>query len=143
MFGVGLNYCDHAAESGLEVPAGEPLVFTKFASCVTGPRGDIELPPGAYVDWEVELVAVIGRGARHVPADGAGATSPASPSARTFPNGSCSSPPAAAVQPGQVLPGFAPVGPVLVTLDELAAPGDLALGCRSTASGCRTAGPAS
>jgi 2-keto-4-pentenoate hydratase/2-oxohepta-3-ene-1,7-dioic acid hydratase in catechol pathway len=42
-------------------------VFTKFPSCITGPHGDIELPPGGHVDWEVELVAVIGRLARHVP----------------------------------------------------------------------------
>jgi hypothetical protein len=44
-------------------------VFTKFPSCITGPHGDIELPPGGHVDWEVELVAVIGRHARHVPAE--------------------------------------------------------------------------
>jgi 2,4-didehydro-3-deoxy-L-rhamnonate hydrolase len=69
VFGIGLNYRDHAAESGLPVPAGEPPVFTKFPSCITGPHGDIELPPGGHVDWEVELVAVIGRHARHVPAE--------------------------------------------------------------------------
>jgi 2-keto-4-pentenoate hydratase/2-oxohepta-3-ene-1,7-dioic acid hydratase in catechol pathway len=46
VFGIGLNYRDHAAESGLPVPAGEPPVFTKFPSCITGPHGDIELPPG-------------------------------------------------------------------------------------------------
>ena len=66
VFGIGLNYRDHAAESGFDVPTGEPPVFTKFPSCITGPHGDIEMPPGGHVDWEVELVAVIGRRAYQV-----------------------------------------------------------------------------
>jgi 2,4-didehydro-3-deoxy-L-rhamnonate hydrolase len=51
------------------VPTGKPPVFTKFPSCITGPCGDIELPQGGHVDWEVELVAVIGRRAYRVPVD--------------------------------------------------------------------------
>jgi 2,4-diketo-3-deoxy-L-fuconate hydrolase len=58
---IDLNYREHAAESGFAVPAGEPPVFTKLPSCITGPRGDITLPEGGHTDWEVELVAVIGR----------------------------------------------------------------------------------
>ena len=69
VFGIGLNYRDHAAESGLPVPTGEPPVFTKFPSCITGPWADIELPPDGHVDWEVELVAIIGRRARQVTAE--------------------------------------------------------------------------
>src|SRR5882724_4053652 len=58
IFAIGLNYADHARESRLDVPAVPP-VFTKFASSLNGPGGDIHLPPG-HVDWEVELVVVIG-----------------------------------------------------------------------------------
>ncbi|MEU6549045.1 fumarylacetoacetate hydrolase family protein [Streptomyces sp. NPDC046915] len=59
VFAVALNYPPHAAEAG-HTPPDEPLVFTKFPSCVTGPHTTVALPEGK-VDWEVELVAVIGR----------------------------------------------------------------------------------
>jgi 2-keto-4-pentenoate hydratase/2-oxohepta-3-ene-1,7-dioic acid hydratase in catechol pathway len=129
VFGIGLNYRDHAAESGLPVPTGEPPVFTKFPSCITGPYGDIELPEG-HVDWEVELVAVIGRRARHVPAERAldhvaGYAVGQDVSERILQL--AATPPQFSM--GKSLPGFGPVGPWLVTLDELADPGDLALGC--------------
>lgn len=130
VFGIGLNYRDHAAESGLPVPAGEPPVFTKFPSCITGPHGDIELPPGGHVDWEVELVAVIGRRARHVPAERgleyvAGYAVGQDISERVLQL--AATPPQFSM--GKSLPGFGPVGPWLITLDDLGDPGDLALGC--------------
>ena len=59
VFGIGLNYREHAAESGLDAP-DVPPVFTKFRSCLAGPYAAVELPSDR-VDWEVELVAVIGR----------------------------------------------------------------------------------
>jgi hypothetical protein len=59
VFGIGLNYREHAAESGVDAPEVPP-VFTKFRSCLAGPSAVIELPSDR-VDWEVELVAVIGR----------------------------------------------------------------------------------
>jgi 2-keto-4-pentenoate hydratase/2-oxohepta-3-ene-1,7-dioic acid hydratase in catechol pathway len=63
---VGLNFTDHAAESGLAVPA-EPVLFSKAVSCVVGPNDSIMLPRNsAKTDWEVELGVVIGRTARHV-----------------------------------------------------------------------------
>lgn len=63
---IGLNYADHAAESGLPVPK-EPVVFTKAISCIQGPDDDVMLPRGSKKsDWEVELGVVIGRTARHV-----------------------------------------------------------------------------
>ncbi len=63
---IGLNYADHAAESGLPVPK-EPVVFTKAISCIQGPDDDVMLPKGSKKsDWEVELGVVIGRTARHV-----------------------------------------------------------------------------
>ncbi|MCW2595897.1 MAG: hypothetical protein QOF92_848 [Pseudonocardiales bacterium] len=58
MFAVALNYARHAAEAGYAKPTF-PLVFTKFPSCLAGPRNDVTLP-GDSVDWEVELVVVMG-----------------------------------------------------------------------------------
>jgi len=60
VFAIGLNYRDHVVETGAEVPTA-PLTFTKFPSCLAGPRDDIPLVPGS-VDWEVELVLVVGAG---------------------------------------------------------------------------------
>ena len=68
VFGIGLNYSAHAAESGFARPDTSPPVFTKYPSCITGPFTDIELPPCGHTDWEVELVVVIGPAARHVAA---------------------------------------------------------------------------
>ena len=68
VFAIGLNYATHASEAGFAVPDGIPPVFTKFPTCLTGPYGEIALPPGGHTDWEVELVVVIGRRAEHVPA---------------------------------------------------------------------------
>jgi 2-keto-4-pentenoate hydratase/2-oxohepta-3-ene-1,7-dioic acid hydratase in catechol pathway len=68
---VGLNYADHAAETGQPVPAS-PVLFTKFATCVIGPRDDVVRPLGcADLDYEAELGVVIGRTARHVPVESA------------------------------------------------------------------------
>lgn len=64
---VGLNYADHAAESGMEVPH-EPVLFFKATSAICGPNDDVIIPRGSVkTDWEVELGVVIGREARHVP----------------------------------------------------------------------------
>jgi 2-keto-4-pentenoate hydratase/2-oxohepta-3-ene-1,7-dioic acid hydratase in catechol pathway len=63
---IGLNYSDHAAESGLPVPA-EPIVFMKATTCITGPNDGIVLPKGSTkTDWEVELGVVIGTRAQYV-----------------------------------------------------------------------------
>jgi 2,4-didehydro-3-deoxy-L-rhamnonate hydrolase len=63
---IGLNYTDHAEESGMPIPA-EPVVFMKANSCVVGPNDDIMLPKGSVkTDWEVELGIVIGTKARYV-----------------------------------------------------------------------------
>ena len=68
---VGLNYADHAAESGMEVPA-EPVLFFKATSAICGPNDDVVIPRGSVkTDWEVELGVVIGREARYVPVDDA------------------------------------------------------------------------
>jgi len=63
---IGLNYSDHAAESGLPIPK-EPVVFMKATSCIQGPNDDVMLPRGSVKsDWEVELGIVIGTRARYV-----------------------------------------------------------------------------
>ena len=63
---VGLNYADHAAESGMAVPS-EPIIFNKAPSCVVGPDDTVLIPPGSEkTDWEVELAVVIGKRASYV-----------------------------------------------------------------------------
>ncbi|WP_344417405.1 fumarylacetoacetate hydrolase family protein [Pseudonocardia ailaonensis] len=130
VFAVGLNYADHAAETGFALAETEPPIFTKFPSCVTGPYGTVALPPGGHTDWEVELVVVIGKAAHHIsPEDAldhvAGYTVGQDLSERTLQL--ASAPPQFSL--GKSFPGFAPMGPWLVTLDELADPLDLGLEC--------------
>ena len=63
---IGLNYSDHAAESGMEVPP-EPVVFFKATSAICGPNDDVEIPRGSTAtDWEVELGVVIGKPAKYI-----------------------------------------------------------------------------
>jgi len=127
VFGIGLNYRAHAEESGQAVPP-IPATFTKFPTCLTGPFAQVALP-SASVDWEVELVVVIGRhAARVAEADAwahvAGVTIGQDLSERIvqFTAG-------AQFSLGKSYPGFGPTGPWLVTPDELDDPDDLALGC--------------
>jgi 2,4-diketo-3-deoxy-L-fuconate hydrolase len=128
VFALALNYRDHAEENRLEPPE-QPSVFTKFPSAVTGPSGDIALPDG-NVDWEIELVAVIGRQAHRVAeADAwhhvAGLTVGQDVSERR--TQFAGRPPQFSL--AKSFPGFAAMGPWLVTLDELDDPDDLELGC--------------
>jgi 2-keto-4-pentenoate hydratase/2-oxohepta-3-ene-1,7-dioic acid hydratase in catechol pathway len=128
-FGIGLNYQDHADESGFGVP-DQPSVFTKFPSCVTGPNTEVVLPRGGHTDWEVELVAVIGAEAwQAAEADGwrhvAGLCVGQDLSERI--TQMASKPPQFSL--GKSFPGFGPTGPWLVTPDEFADPDDLELGC--------------
>lgn len=131
---IGLNYADHAAEAGFEVPTTLPPVFTKFASAITGAYGEIELPPGGNTDWEVEVVAIIGREAHRIGEEDAwsyvaGLSVGQDLSERV----SQMAGPAPQFGLAKSFPGFAPIGPWLVTPDELEAAGldrdDLALGC--------------
>lgn len=129
VFGIGLNYRDHAAEAGLAIP-GQPMVFTKFPASVTGPRGVITRPAGS-VDFETELVAVIGRRAEHVPAGRAwehvaGLTAGQDLSEREL---QTAGPPPQQFSMGKSFTGFAPIGPALVTPDEFPDADDLELGC--------------
>ena len=66
---IGLNYSDHAAESGLAVPP-EPVLFFKATSAIIGPNDDVEIPRGSVAtDWEVELGVVIGKAAKYIAED--------------------------------------------------------------------------
>jgi 2,4-didehydro-3-deoxy-L-rhamnonate hydrolase len=128
VFGIGLNYRDHAAESGVGVPAA-PAVFTKFRTCLTGPYDAVRLP-SSQVDWEVELVAVIGRRAEHVAEEHAwsyvaGVTVGQDLSERSVQLAG----PVPQFSLGKSFPGFGPIGPAIVTPDELAERDDLELAC--------------
>ena len=130
VFGIGLNYGAHVAESGLDRPEANLVVFTKFVSCITGPSGEITLPPGGHTDWEVELAVIIGREARRVPAAAAwehvaGLSVAQDVSERILQM--ATKPPQFSM--GKSYPGFGPVGPWLVTPDEFGNPDDLELGC--------------
>jgi 2-keto-4-pentenoate hydratase/2-oxohepta-3-ene-1,7-dioic acid hydratase in catechol pathway len=127
VFAIGLNYRSHAEESGMAVPS-VPATFTKFPASLSGPFDDIEIV-GGTVDWEVELVALIGTRADRVDeADAwshvAGLTVGQDISDRTlqFAAGSQFS-------LGKSRRGYGPMGPWLVTLDAVRDPDDLALGC--------------
>jgi 2-keto-4-pentenoate hydratase/2-oxohepta-3-ene-1,7-dioic acid hydratase in catechol pathway len=128
VFGLGLNYAMHAREGGFEPPAA-PLVFTKFPSCLTGPAATVEVATDR-VDWEVELVVVIGRRAHRVAPEAAwehvaGLTVGQDLSARDVQ--------LAGARPqfslGKSFPGFGPTGPWVVTPDALPDRDDLAIGC--------------
>ena len=130
VFGIGLNYRSHAAESGFDAPTQLPPVFTKFVSSFSGPDTEVVIPPEGTVDWEVELVVVLGREAREVAESDAwsyvaGLTAGQDISERT----SQLRGPAAQFSLGKSFSGFAPQGPWLVTPDEFGDCEDLELGC--------------
>jgi acylpyruvate hydrolase len=115
---VGLNYHDHAVEADLQIP-DVPTIFPKFARSLIGPTDDIVMPTVSdAVDWEVELGVVIGQPARHVSADEAEATIAGytivnDVSARDWQLQTSQ------WMPGKIFEGFTPVGPFLVTPDEV------------------------
>ncbi|MEU6945162.1 fumarylacetoacetate hydrolase family protein [Streptomyces sp. NPDC046316] len=128
IFAVALNYSDHVEESAFDTPA-QPSVFTKYPTSLAGPHEEVELP-SALVDWEVELVAVIGTRAHRVAAADAwqyvaGLTAGQDLSERRIQLDG----PAPQFALGKSFPGFSPTGPVMATPDEFANPDDLALGC--------------
>lgn len=128
IFAVGLNYADHAAEASLPTP-DFPLIFTKFQSSLGGPAAPVSLP-SAGVDYEAELVAVIGKEAHQVSErDGwsyvAGLTVGQDLSERKIQGRG----PAPQFSMGKSFPGFSPCGPAVVSLDEIADPANLAIRC--------------
>jgi 2-keto-4-pentenoate hydratase/2-oxohepta-3-ene-1,7-dioic acid hydratase in catechol pathway len=130
VFAIGLNYRDHAEEAGLAHPE-ELVVFTKFVSSLAGPTATVDLPSD-FVDYETELVAVIGREVHGLSSVGAAADAVA---------GYCVGQdyservvqmrgPAPQFSLAKSFPGFSPFGPAIVTLDELADPSGLRITAR-------------
>jgi 2-keto-4-pentenoate hydratase/2-oxohepta-3-ene-1,7-dioic acid hydratase in catechol pathway len=123
---IGLNYRDHAEESGVPVPS-EPVVFSKFSSAVIGPETAIEIPPSSQqVDYEAELVVVIGKSGRDIPIEKAwqhvaGYMNGNDVSARDWQLGR----PGGQWLMGKTPDTFAPMGPYLVTADEVPEPENL------------------
>ncbi|WP_110650653.1 fumarylacetoacetate hydrolase family protein [Salinicola peritrichatus] len=124
---IGLNYSDHAAETGAEVPA-EPVIFNKWTSAICGPNDDVEIPRGSEkTDWEVELGVIIGKGGRYI--DEADAMSHIAGycvvndvSEREYQLERCGT-----WDKGKGCDTFGPLGPWLVTRDEIADPHDLSM----------------
>jgi 2,4-diketo-3-deoxy-L-fuconate hydrolase len=126
VFAFGLNYAARAAEGG-QADARTPVLFTKFPTCLAGPYAEVALPSAA-VDWEVELVAVIGHLTRDVTAADAWSRiaglmigQDLSDRLEQF------QPPVPQFSLSKSHPGFGPTGPWLVTLDEIADPSALVL----------------
>ena len=124
---IGLNYVDHAREAGLPVPK-EPIVFAKAPNCIVGPNDDIVIPKDAKkTDWEVELAVVIGKGGLYIDEAKAlnhvaGYTVCNDVSEREYQierGGSWTK--------GKGFPSFGPLGPWLVTRDEVKDPQNLEL----------------
>ncbi len=124
---IGLNYTDHAEESGMPIPA-EPVVFMKANSCVVGPNDDVMLPKGSVkTDWEVELGIVIGSKARYV----------SQKEALNFVAGYCTINDVSEREyqlergpqwdKGKGCDTFGPIGPWLVTTDEITNPQKLGM----------------
>lgn len=128
VFAIGLNYRNHAAESKMDLPPA-PLTFTKFPSCLVGPTADVVLS-GVAVDWEVELVAVIGTGGRNIAeADAwdhvAGLTLGQDISDRIVQM--TGAPPQFSL--GKSFDTFGPIGPAVVSIDQFPDRDDIALWC--------------
>lgn len=127
VFAIGVNYRSHAEEAGMAIP-DVPAAFTKFPACLSGPYDDIEIV-GETTDWEVELVVVLGRLAEHVEeADAwsyvAGLTVGQDVSDRQLQFAA-----GGQFSLGKSRRSYGPMGPWVVSADELADPDDLALGC--------------
>lgn len=135
---IGLNYADHAKESGLPIPE-EPLVFSKAPSSMSGPNDDVVYPKGASkVDWEVELAFIISKRAWQVSEDDAldyvaGYTVCNDVSERAWQIEGTGQ-----WIKGKSAPTFGPLGPVLVTSDEVTDPQDLDLFLDVNGKRCQT-----
>ncbi len=127
LIGVGLNYADHAAETGAPVPA-EPILFMKATSSISGPTDDVLLPPGALkLDWEVELGVAIGTRACRVSEADALAHVAGYFTANDVSERAWQMERGGGWDKGKSADTFAPIGPWLVTRDEVADPQDLKL----------------
>ena len=130
VYAVGLNYRRHALETGAEVSAIPP-VFTKFPSSINGPYDDIVLPAGeGTTDWEAELAFVVGEGGRHLAAGEALAALRGFMVAQDVSERSLQMAAGRQFSLGKSFDSFCPIGPAIVTLDELRDPLNLRIACR-------------
>jgi 2-keto-4-pentenoate hydratase/2-oxohepta-3-ene-1,7-dioic acid hydratase in catechol pathway len=127
VFAIGLNYRSHAEEAGMALPE-VPATFTKFPASLAGPFDDIEITVPA-VDWEVELVAVIGRRADLVPEAAAWSHVAGLAVGQDISDRKLQMAAGAQFSLGKSRRGYGPIGPWVVTVDEFSNPDDLALGC--------------
>ena len=129
IFAIGLNYQAHQKEAGYKVTTELPPVFTKWRSALAGPDGEVVLPHGGNVDWECELVVIIGVGGRNISAESAwdhvaGLTIGQDFSERIRQQFGQ----APQYSLGKSFAGFAPTGPWLVSPDEFDDPNAIRLG---------------
>ncbi|MGE4377315.1 MAG: fumarylacetoacetate hydrolase family protein [Burkholderiaceae bacterium] len=119
---VGLNYADHAREAGMPIPS-EPVLFMKAITALSGPHDPVRIPPGAQkTDWEVELGVVIGTRASHVRKDTALQHVAGYVLANDVSERAYQSERGGQWDKGKSYDSFAPIGPWLVTSDELLDP---------------------
>lgn len=124
---IGLNYRDHAAEAGMALPA-EPVVFSKHTGALAGPFDALPYPPGtAKLDWEVELAVLIGRSVWQVPENEALAYVAGYMTANDVSARDWQMDRGGQWIKGKSGPGFCPLGPWLVSADEIATPQALGL----------------
>jgi 2,4-didehydro-3-deoxy-L-rhamnonate hydrolase len=127
VFAIGLNYRSHAEESGMAAPA-VPAVFTKFPASLAGPFDDVAVT-GETSDWEVELVVVIGRVADRVATGNAWSHVAGVTVGQDISDRHLQFAAGGQFSLGKSRRGYGPIGPWVVTPDELNKPDDLALGC--------------
>lgn len=124
---IGLNYADHAAEAGMAVPP-EPVVFTKWTSCISGPDDAVQIPRGSVkTDWEVELGVVIGQGGRYIEEADALAHVAGYCVVNDISEREYQIERAGTWDKGKGFDSFGPIGPWLVTADEVPDPQNLKL----------------
>ena len=127
LIGVGLNYEDHAIEAGLQPPA-EPILFMKAVSAICGPNDAIQIPPDAYkVDWEVELGVVMGARTQRTSEDQALAQVAGYVLANDISERAWQTERGGTWDKGKSHDTFAPLGPWLVTADEITDPHNISL----------------
>ena len=127
VFAVGLNYRTHAEESGMAIPE-VPAVFTKFPTSLAGPFDQVEVA-GPAIDWEAELVVVLGRNADRVSAADAWSHVAGLAVGQDISDRHLQFAAGAQFSLGKSRRGYGPIGPWLVTVDEFDHPDDLAVGC--------------
>jgi len=116
---VGLNYADHAAETGAAIPK-EPILFNKATSCIVGPNDDVTIPKGSTkTDWEVELAIVIGANASYVSEDDALSVVAGFCVCNDVSEREWQQERGGQWMKGKGCPTFGPLGPWLVTPDEI------------------------